>query len=166
MTSRRLALLLIVTLYVVLLPAAAQSQVPPRPLLPGQSATLMPDGRWLLLGGQGPNGPVAGGAFFDPKTGNTSNAPWRLGQARAWHTATLLPDGAILVIGGRGAGAQVLGTAELFDVPTQAFYPVANTGLTARFQHTATLLTDGFLLIAGGVGANGRLLAQGELLDG
>jgi len=90
---------------------AAPAQAPPGGLLPGQSATLMPNGRWLLLGGQGPNGPVAGGAFFDPRTGNTTSAPWTLVQPRAWHTATLLPDGAILVVGGRGAGAQVLGTA-------------------------------------------------------
>jgi hypothetical protein len=122
--------------------------------------TLLPDGRWLLLGGQGPNGPVAGGTFFDPKTGNTTSAPWTLVQPRAWHTATLLPDGAILVVGGMGAGSHVLGTAELFDQPTQAFYPIANTALTARAQHTATLLTDGFVLIAGGVSSTGQVLAQ------
>jgi hypothetical protein len=166
MTSRRLALLLLVTLWVVLLPVAAQAQAPPRGVLPGQSVTLLPDGRWLLLGGQGPTGPVAGGAFFDPRTGNTTAAPWTLAQARAWHTATLLPDGAILVVGGMGAGAQVLATAELFDGPTQAFYPVANPALTARARHTATLLTDGFLLIAGGVGSTGQVLSQADLLDG
>jgi hypothetical protein len=71
----------------------------------------------------------------------------------------------MLVIGGMGAGAQVLGTAELFDEPTQAFYPVANTALTARARHTATLLTDGFLLIAGGVGSTGQTLAQADLRE-
>jgi YD repeat-containing protein len=166
MKSWRRALVLIVGLSAVLLPVAAPAQTPPGGLRPGQSVTLMPDGRWLLLGGQGSSGPVAGSALYDPRTGLSTAMPWILTQPRAWHTATLLPDGAILVIGGTGVGGQVLATAELFDQPTKAFYPVANTALTARAEHTATVLTDGRVLIAGGVGSTGQVLAQAELLDG
>jgi hypothetical protein len=38
----------------------------------GQSATQLADGRWLLIGGQGPNGPVAGGSLVDAATGSTT----------------------------------------------------------------------------------------------
>src|SRR5204863_3857668 len=33
---------------------------------PGQSLTLLPDGRWLLVGGDGPNGPQARASLWDP----------------------------------------------------------------------------------------------------
>src|SRR5579885_1131252 len=36
---------------------STRSQTPD--LMPGQSATQLADGRWLLLGGEGPNGPLA-----------------------------------------------------------------------------------------------------------
>src|ERR1700683_1497277 len=55
----------------------------------GQSATLLPDGRTLLLGGRS-DGAVLDGGWF---SGSSSQSPQpingRLKMARAWHTATL-----------------------------------------------------------------------------
>ncbi len=38
------------------------------PSRPGQTLTLLSDGRWLLVGGNGPAGPVATAALWDPQT--------------------------------------------------------------------------------------------------
>jgi Galactose oxidase, central domain len=126
--------------------------------VPGQTATLLPDGSWLLLGGEGEAGPL-GVALVKPP-GSTQAAPLSatLNDPRAWHTATLLPDGTVLVLGGLDASGNVIGSAELFDTTTSTSKIVATPGLTPRAYHTATLLTDGSVLIAGGLSSDGAVL--------
>jgi hypothetical protein len=69
--------------------------------LDGQSRTLMPDGRLLLIGGVVSSGAVSNVAYLeDPKTGAVRKASGALLHARAYHTATLLPDGKVLIFGG------------------------------------------------------------------
>ena len=121
----------------------------------GQSATLLPDGRWLLLGGEGEGGPQRGAYLKDAATGEVRALPGGLLSGRAWHTATLQPDGAILVLGGVGAGGEVLGSAELFRPETQQSEPLPTARLTPRAYHTATLLTEGQVLVAGGSAQDG-----------
>src|SRR5438067_1096660 len=75
------------------LSARKSAQRAPRLGIPGQSATLLPNGKWLLIGGESPNGPVTTIAVRDPQTGAISQLDGKLATARAWHTATLLPDG-------------------------------------------------------------------------
>src|SRR4051794_22487349 len=129
----------------------------------GQSATQLPDGRWLLIGGQGPNGMLATGAIVDPATGSTTPLNGVLAVARAGHTATVLPDGSVLIAGGRN-GADMVPTAELFDPATTTFMPLPMIGSVSRAGHTATLLTDGRVLISGG-SAGGAALAPTEVWD-
>src|SRR5437867_3560971 len=129
----------------------------------GQTATLLPDGRWLLVGGDRLDGPAGAAETWNPRTQATTVASGALHYPRSWHTATMLPDGRILVLGGVGSGGQVLDTAELFDPKTETFELLPATGLAARAHHTATLLTDGRLLLAGGAGADGNLLAEAAL---
>src|SRR4051794_21930919 len=59
---------------------------------PGQSMTLLPDGRWLLLGGEGATGPQARASLWDPHT-ETMTLVEPLLRARTGHSATVLPDG-------------------------------------------------------------------------
>src|SRR5262245_39668593 len=67
----------------------------------GQSATLLPDGRWLLIGGQGTAGMPTPLAFMvDPRAGQTHQLASYLHHARTGHSATLLPDGKVFVLGG------------------------------------------------------------------
>ncbi|MGH7392992.1 MAG: kelch repeat-containing protein, partial [Candidatus Rokuibacteriota bacterium] len=163
MTHRPIVLL---ALAVVLIPATSGLQVAdtsPRPAT-GQSATLLPDGRWLLLGGEIRGGVTDGAAIWDPRTQTTAPVAGRLGTARAWHTATVLPDGRVLIVGGV-AGAGPTTSVERFDPTAQTFEAVAQPALIARARHTATLLTDGRVLIAGGVGADGTPLAAVEAWD-
>jgi len=129
--------------------------------LPGQSVTLLPDGNWLLLGGEGKNGPVATASVNNSKTGTTVTLPHGLGFARAWHTATVLPDGTVLVLGGVGGDGRVLEGAEILDWQSMTFRPLA-TGLIPRAHHAASLLTDGELVVAGGLGRDGDLVLPVE----
>jgi len=156
---------LIAGLFVVLLPFYAvtpQSQPRTPNLLPGQSGTLLADGRWLLIGGESRDGSLRTASIWNPATGSTTRLNGRLEHGRAWHTATMLPDGTILIVGGLGENNHVVQAVELFDPGSQTFSELLPTGLAPRAHHTATLLTNGQVLVAGGVGATGDTLASAE----
>ncbi len=145
-------------------PSGPQNAAVAASALPGQSTTLLPDGRVLVLGGQGAQGPTGAVALFDPRTGATTALP-PLQQARAWHTATVLPDGTVLVFGGVTASGQPTATAEVIDPVAGTVTASGPLGLAARADHTATLLTDGRVLLAGGEGAAGAPAVSAELWD-
>lgn len=132
-------------------------------LAPGQSATPMPDGRLLLLGGQGEHGSVRSAQVREARTGAVSNLSNEMQQPRAWHSATLLPDGTVLILGGVGTDGTPLESAELFHPATQQFELLTSKGLTARAHHTATLLTEGDVLVAGGTSGKGEMHSRAEL---
>src|SRR5262245_13577419 len=67
------------------------------PVVAGQTATLLTDGRWLLLGGTRAAGASAEARLWDRRDGSLVELPGQLTHARAWHSATLLPDGGVLV---------------------------------------------------------------------
>jgi RHS repeat-associated protein len=136
----------------------------PLGLLAGQTATLLPNGRFLLIGGEGADGPLSFAELRDLTTGQSRPLKGRLLHARAWHTATLTPDGRVLVLGGIGAGGRILRTAELFEPATQSFRPLPIRLNVSRASHSATLLTDGQILIAGGASEDGAL-NNAELWD-
>ena len=68
------------------------------------TATLLPDGRVLVVGGINGNVRLPSAEIYDPATG-TRSPPGGLAQGRSLHTATLLPDGRVLVAGGFSEGA-------------------------------------------------------------
>src|SRR6266702_4938905 len=112
----------------------------------GQSATLLPSGQWLLLGGD--SAPAAA-SVLDPKTGQKSQVG-SLIHPRSGHTATALPDGSVLVLGGVDERGERVRTAELFDANSGRFNDISGLESLSRAQHTATLLSDGNVLILGG----------------
>jgi len=151
-----------------LLTASALSQdAAPKPshptLLPGQSATLLPDGRWLLLGGLSAEGPVETAVIRDGET--LTQLAGALNRARAWHSATVASDGSVIVIGGIGSNGKIIAKAERFDPESGSFSPFTKAGLTPRSHHSATLLTDGEILIVGGISRSGKTLGTVELLN-
>ena len=110
------------------------------------TATLLTDGRVLLVGGWG-TGPLASAEVWDPATG-TFSATGSLAEDRGGHGATLLADGRVLAVGGDGSAGS-LASAEVWDPATGTFS--ATGSLTeARSNHTATLLPDGRVLVVGG----------------
>ncbi|OYV48179.1 MAG: hypothetical protein B7X10_03455 [Burkholderiales bacterium 21-58-4] len=123
-------------------------QVPPT--ANGQSATLLPDGSWLLLGGE-VNGQVTGTAIIeDPATGQQTPLTTILNVPRAWHTATVLPDGQVFIFGGVDSNGQLVSQAEFYDPATRSFSQAPSTGLALRSHHTANVLSSGLVLFAGG----------------
>ena len=162
---RRFQFVLILSLIFALdcgLPCHA-GQIPKQ--LPGQSATLLPDGRLLLIGGEGTKGPLSTAAILDTHSGVITALACELDHPRAWHTATTLPDGRILVFGGVGSDGQVERIPELFDPSKDTFAPLPPMGIAPRAYHTATLLTDGRVLFAGGLSEDGNTLGTIELWD-
>jgi len=78
------------------------------------TATLLPDGRVLVVGGSGPDGALASAELWDPETASFGPAG-SLAQARGHHTATLLPDGRVLIVGGKGVDDDFFASAELWQ---------------------------------------------------
>lgn len=114
------------------------------------AATLLPDGRVLVVGGSTVDEPIARSAErFDPDTGIWSSTS-SMGDARSDHTATLLPNGTVLVAGGFGMGSTYsdLASAELFD-PGRGSWSATLSMSKARSDFTATLLLDGTVLVLG-----------------
>jgi hypothetical protein len=132
------------------------------------TATLLPDGRVLVVGGctsAGCGGTPQGGQtdVYDPAT-RAFTPGSTLVQARAGHTATALADGRVLIAGGfPDEGRPPLSGVEIFDPATNRFTTTGSM-LAARGSHTATRLADGRVLVVGGF-TGSTLLAQTEIFD-
>jgi uncharacterized delta-60 repeat protein len=136
-------------------PAEAAVWVTNSPLIiarENHTATLLPNGKVLVVGGLGANDLVITSAeLYDPATG-TWMLTGALNIARENHTATLLPNGKVLVAGGvNWSGYGFISSAELYD-PATGTWTMTGGLNTARAFATATLLSDGKVLIAGGFG--------------
>lgn len=107
------------------------------------SATLLPDGRVLIVGGRSDTGVLSSAELYDPATDFWSAAsPLSVGREK--HSATLLPDGRVLIAGGdsRIGINSSLTSAELYD-PTTDSWSTASPMAIGRHTHSATLLPDG-----------------------
>ncbi len=125
----------------------------------GHTATLLSDGRVLVIGG----GP-AGAEMFDPAHQTWSAAPLP-NEDRVGATATLLPNGKVLLVGG------VVGAGPMATVSVEIWSPASNSWSdgprmqVGRAHHTATLLQDGRILVAGGDDGTGALVGTFEIYD-
>jgi WD40 repeat protein len=119
-------------------PVAARSE---------HSATLLQNGKVLIVSGRDQGNYVSTAEIYDPSTGQFTLTPSAPLAARATHTATLLSSGKVLIAGGFHAGA--LTSAELYD-PAAGTFTATGTLTTPRAAQTATLLQSGKVLIVGG----------------
>jgi N-acetylneuraminic acid mutarotase len=108
----------------------------------GHSATLLPDGKVLVVGGSGENAAMTTAELYDPATATWSSVPAPGGLYRP--SVTLLNNGKVLV----GAGPD--GAFQLYD-PATASWSATGSLNTPRRDHTATLLPNGRVLVAGGI---------------
>jgi hypothetical protein len=124
------------------------------------TATQLPNGRWLLVGGVGTNNdPQAACEIYDPVLDTfTASAPMLI--PRMGHTATLLPNGKVFVSGGLRAltvtPTQLSAVHDATEL-TEVYDPATDTWtlgpnlLTPRAGHMAVLRPDGKVLLAGGI---------------
>ena len=144
----RLPLLVFTALLILLVTDHAQAWSPASDMTTprtGHTATLLPDNRVLVAGGNDGSA-LSSAELYDPATDTWSGTD-SLATARGSHTATRLPDGRVLVVGRYNNGS--LASAELYDPATYA-WSAAGSLAVARVGHTATLLPDGRVLVAGG----------------
>ncbi|MEO6795518.1 MAG: kelch repeat-containing protein [Candidatus Dormibacter sp.] len=121
------------------------------------TATLLADGRVLVVGGYSAPTPGKLGGFapraevYDPIANRWSDTNTMGTGGRQGHSATRLLDGRVLVVGGEGTlgGNQ---SAELYDPATNT-WAFAHFPLAPHVGHTATLLASGQVLIVGGAGS-------------
>lgn len=108
------------------------------------SATRLPDGQILVLGGNTSlaDGPAA--ELIDERSGAVGSVG-PLARTRSRHAAVALADGRVLVVGGLNRDS-----VELWDPHSRGFRLVAARMRHVREFPTATLLADGRVLIAGG----------------
>jgi len=124
------------------------------------TATLLPDGRWLLCGGVNVlNDPQPSCEVYDP-VADSFTAVASMLTPRAGHTATLLANGRVLVTGGLHAMTVTPSPINaIFDTvnTTEIYNPATNTWTagpnlrTPRAAHLAILRPDGRVLLAGGI---------------
>lgn len=121
----------------------------------GHTATLLPDGRVLVVGGQCCTEPaVASAELYDPASG-TWTETGVLASARRNYTAVLLGDGNVLVYGGDNGNSlsPAVTTAELYDPVTGVWVATGSPGsagnlFEAQGGGQAKPLPDGKVLAA------------------
>ncbi|MFN8620853.1 MAG: kelch repeat-containing protein [Chloroflexota bacterium] len=127
-----------------------------------QAATLLPDGRVLVVGGVTEagasgrhRGELASAELYDPTSGTFTMSRGSLVTERSFLALTTLPDGTVLVTGGTN-GAGEPRTAERYIPAADAFVP-AGRAASAHELGAAPLLLDGrvFLPEAGAWPAGG-----------
>ena len=136
----------------------------------GHTATLLPSGKLLVVGGVKSAGAgTAAADLFDPVALTwTSVAPMNV--MRSSHAATLLADGRVLVTGGSTVSS-VAAKGYVNNASAEIYDPVANTRTAtppmsdARSHHTATLLPDGKVLVVGGENVQYLVEPTAEVYD-
>lgn len=148
---------------------AATGFAPTGPLVTPRAdhtATLLQDGRVLIVGGVNGGVPVGAAEIYDPATGQFTEAGQML-YPRFQHGAALLPDGDVLIAGGRDAASTGLFYMERYSIATGSFSAVGPL-MPALLYPSVTALSaaDGRVLVAGGYILDGGVAdGTGRLFD-
>jgi len=124
-----------------------------------QGASILPDGKVLIVGGTDGIAPIASAEIFDPTTNEFSELSGSLADARMGFTVTPFVKDTnqyLLIAGGVGAEGFALDTAEVFNFSSMRFENLAGEEgktekmLCARAVHGAVALDESRVLIVGG----------------
>jgi N-acetylneuraminic acid mutarotase len=126
----------------------------------GHSATLLRDGRVLVIGGYTlPQQWLGDAEIYDPSS-DTWTQTYPLYKHGVTHTATVMKDGRVLVVGGCIGDGVCTERAEIFNPKTDSWIDVPPLQ-SDRASHIAQLLDNGHVLVAGGTGASGQIPTDG-----
>jgi hypothetical protein len=132
------------------------------------TATFLPDGRVLVVGGREKNlltHALATAELFDPTTG-TFQATGALAGPRRNHLAVALPDGRVAILGGQDQKQKPVRRVEIYDPASGTFVAQGELALPdGRGSDTATLLLDGKILVTGGGDTPGRDAAKPNSIE-
>lgn len=133
----------------------------------GHSATLLPDGRVMILGGTtteeiGPSQQVQTAEVYDPTTGEFHFLGYTA-LGRGLHALVQLNNGRYLLVGGYNQNDSPTGTTEFFDAAARDAMPGPDMN-DWRIRATAVQLKSGEVLIVGGNNSGGPV-APVDLLD-
>jgi hypothetical protein len=114
------------------------------------SATRMPDGRVLILGGlSGPGANYELAEIFDPRTESFTAVGAVDARERGLHATVALPDGSVLMLGGETYDSRALNAVLRFDATTYASTSLA-TLLRPRTLVEGVTSRDGRVFLFGG----------------
>lgn len=127
------------------------------------TATLMPSGDVLVLGGKTAAGAQASGLVISPTAPSATVTPLpnALSVAREGHTASLTGN-ELLVCGGADASGALQASCDVLDAMTYALVRTIPLSVGRR-DHVAAVLETGTVLLAAGTGADGAPLGSIEL---
>jgi N-acetylneuraminic acid mutarotase len=136
------------------------------------TATLLRDGRVLIVGGAGPGAALltatATAELYDPATDRWTTTG-SLHTTRWGHRAVALADGRVMVVNGSkevfGGYYTTLDTAEIYD-PAAGTWAVARPMAEKRLGPAVVTLADGRILVVGGRNRdNSQNLQTAEIYD-
>jgi hypothetical protein len=124
----------------------------------GHTATLLPDGRVMILGGTtteeiGPSQQVQTAEVYDPATGEFHFLGYTA-LGRGLHALALLNSGRFLLVGGYNQNDSPMGSTESFDSVARAAVPGPDMS-DWRIRAAAVRLNSGEILIIGGNNSGG-----------
>ena len=127
------------------------------------TATTMPSGDVLVLGGKTAAGVEASGLVISPMAAPPAvrTLPDALSVAREGHTASLTGND-LVVCGGADATGAVQASCDVLDATTYERKATVPLG-TARRDHVAEVMENGLVFLAGGLGSDGAPLGSIEL---
>lgn len=113
------------------------------------TATLLPNGKVLVAGGEGTNGVgISSAELYDPISA-TWTVTGQMSTSRLFHSACLLPNGKVLISGGgyhQGTSTPPHTSAEIYDPITEKWTPAAPM-TKSRWQHNSNTLMNGQVLV-------------------
>ncbi|MFN7966652.1 MAG: kelch repeat-containing protein [Acidobacteriota bacterium] len=130
----------------------------------GQTATLLQDGRVLLVSGDSFTWDST--EIYDPATGTWSDGGW-LNVGRSAQAAALLTTGQVLIAGGLDPNGAIIAASETGDASTATWTPVPDM-FDPREYHVLLALNNGRALVIGGQRVQGHMfvdIPRCELFD-
>ena len=128
----------------------------------GHTATMLPNGQVLVVGGENATGFLDSAELYNPSTGQWA-ITGRMTTPRINHKAVPLQNGEVLVCGGNNSTGS-LSSAELYNFSTGQWKATGSMTIP-RALHGATLLHNGQVLVAGGSNSTGSSGNTTELYD-